>query len=159
MGSKSALKKLKKLHKKSQKLQKKSQKLTNKSLKQLNALTANPGAIAAMDPELREQVGQLSEQVIGSMVSELIQPLNPVMSWLNDGAVSMPISRRSVTPTPNLAANSSIAAANTATHSASSANAAGRIAIAQVPLKSPPCKKCPARMGGNCKCAMKKFNL
>ncbi|WP_394130689.1 hypothetical protein [Shewanella maritima] len=85
MGSKNALKKL-------NKLQKKSKKLTNKSLKQLSALAVNPGnddSIAGSHSQLHQEAGQLAEQVIGSMVSELTQPLNPVVSKLNHGTHKM----------------------------------------------------------------------
>ena len=147
MSSKSALKKLKK----------KSKKLTTKSLTQLNALTANSSKVARIQPQLKKELGQLSEQVIGDVVSELIHPLSPLISWFNDGGSRARMTPTSRVNTPiNQPANEEVAVVN------SVANNPVQIqprSIAQVPLKSPPCKRCPALAGGNCKCAMKKFNI
>ncbi|MBQ4891345.1 hypothetical protein J8L86_15935 [Shewanella sp. MMG014] len=139
MSSKSALKKLKK----------KSKKLTNKSLKQLNALTANTSKVTLLNPQLKQELNQLSGQVVGNVVSELIQPLNPVLSWFNDSGQPSHIGPVSRVKMP----------ISTAKPAATNAVQIQPRSIAQLPLKTPPCKRCPALAGGNCKCAMKKFNL
>ncbi|MBR9728808.1 hypothetical protein ACFOD0_10055 [Shewanella intestini] len=144
------------------KLKKKSKKVTSKSLKQLNALTANVnrnGEVAAslsspLSPQLTKELNQLSEQVITNVVSELIQPLNPVLSWFHHGqARSKPIvalspSNDVVSPKPAATPAARIAV-----------NARPGQSILRVPLKSPACKRCPALAGGYCKCAAKKFNV
>ncbi|MCL1046960.1 hypothetical protein L2737_16805 [Shewanella electrodiphila] len=156
MSSKSALKKLKK----------KSKKLTSKSLKQLNALTANSSKVTYIQPQLKKELGQLSEQVVGNVVSELIQPLNPLLSWFrkegvrdggfSEGGIQAKQPQSAPTNRVNTPTNSP---ANEASRSAAGAVQIQPRSIAQVPLKSPPCKRCPALAGGNCKCAMKKFNI
>ncbi|WP_153914854.1 hypothetical protein [Shewanella sp. TC10] len=145
MSSKSALKKLKK----------KSKKLTSKSLKQLNALTANSSKVAQLNPQLKQELSHLSGQVIGDVVSELVHPLNPVLSWFNEGS-----QQRRVMPTNRTKApiNPDISVTTAQPASVNAVQIQPR-SIAQIPLKTPPCKRCPALAGGNCKCAMKKFNI
>ena len=147
MSSKNALKKLKK----------KTVKVTSKSLKQLNALTSNTSKVIQLEPRLKQELNQLSEQVIGDMISEFIPPLNPIISWFNgDGQ------RRSYTPKDTSPSTNQLTAKvqNKAPQSFRPKMANSQpISIVQIPLKSPPCKRCPALASGNCKCAAKKFNI
>ncbi|MEI6859063.1 MAG: hypothetical protein V5788_04650, partial [Shewanella sp.] len=93
--------------------------------------------------ELKHEIKQVSRQTLSSVVSELSTPLTPLLSWFNEGTNLIEISsivwqqKTQLKPVNNK-------------HNA-------KIHLAQFPLKSPPCKSCPARQNGLCKCAMKKL--
>ncbi|WP_205619451.1 hypothetical protein [Ferrimonas senticii] len=87
-----------------------------------------------------QQLGGITKQAGLSAVRELATPLNPLLSWFEGGH------------------NLRFTAANQI-GAAVSSNRAAVSSIAQLPLKSPPCKSCPAKVGGLCKCARKKFGV
>lgn len=135
MSSISALKKLKK----------KTKKVTKPSVIQLQRLKKSDNASPV---NIQSDLKKLSGQVTLDVVSELAAPLNPILSWFgsNHHAISN--------------SNFSVVTAKPVIRSVSNSQPEGKvsqIALARVPLKSPPCKKCPALSGSNCKCAMKKF--
>ncbi|MCL1128700.1 hypothetical protein [Shewanella sairae] len=143
MGSKSALKKL----------MKKSQKVSSRSLKQLNSLAANNDKKQHISPNLAAELNQLSYKVIGNVVQELTPPLSPILSWLNDG-IAVNQARGSIRPAIQPATDANLPAVTSIKMMPKKS-----VSILQIPLKSPPCKRCPAKMGGNCKCAAKKLNI
>ncbi|QIZ78809.1 hypothetical protein HER31_04570 [Ferrimonas lipolytica] len=131
----SSLKKLKKL--------KKAIKPSSKSKQQLRA--TNAVTATASGSALRNELAQVSRQAGLNAVRELATPLNPLLSWFEEGR--------------NL---SFVAANESSLQRSTSAQTSQRTApqvssIARLPLKSPPCKRCPALAGGFCKCAQKRF--
>ncbi|OAN17842.1 hypothetical protein A3K86_02675 [Photobacterium jeanii] len=117
------------------------------------------------DPQLAQEMKGVSQQVVHDVVSELAVPLTPVLSWFQEGSSfsssfdsyassgeSQGIGQiKSVRPV----ANQNLAGGS----SGQGAMGQQGAALARLPLKSPPCKRCPAMSNGLCKCAMKKFNL
>lgn len=146
MNSKKALKKLKKAVINGQ--------LTG-SKKQLRALEKQPGAhrpstqhaTSDNQPRLTEEVKTVANQALMQAANELIAPLNPLLSWFGGINVSGGVT----SPRSNVSAIKQ------------SANDASPIfaikSVGHLPLKSPPCKRCPALSNGICKCAAKKFSL
>lgn len=136
MNAKKALKKLKK----------KVEKVPSRSAEQLmrlgQSVTLSAASTVAADEGIKKEVRDISQQALLSAVSELATPINPVLSWFNEGGdlhLSSASSIRSAVKLPN------------------TANA--KLALVRLPLKSPPCRRCPALNRGVCKCAAKKFNL
>lgn len=134
MSAKIALKKLKKQTKKIEK----------NSLKQLHKLVNTTDQRVLRHSELHNEIKDLSQDVIVSMMSELKTPLEPVISWFKEGLDSVEQSReivakRQISPRDKRQRR-------TVNHT-----------IMNIPLKSPACKTCPALKNGSCKCAMKKF--
>ncbi|MEI6896920.1 MAG: hypothetical protein V5786_05435 [Psychromonas sp.] len=130
MNTKKALKKLKK----------KASKVSKHSVSQLSKTMMNTVSI---NDELKHEIKQLSQQALSSAISELSTPLTPLLSWFNGGTNSIEIySAKRKQATPSIPVNNQY---NVKTQ------------LAQFPLKSPPCKSCPARENGLCKCAMKKL--
>lgn len=135
MNAKKALKKLKK----------QAEKMQSASLAQLKQLAPDDHAVGSSKAAWRHEVKGVSEQTLACMVHELATPLNPLLSWFNEGGnVVLPqsgvaIKRQSVTP------------------STPSASSLGVKTIMHLPLKSPPCKRCPALSNGICKCAAKQL--
>lgn len=114
------------------------------SMLQLNNLKSSELPASQHEP-IREDLKKLSNQVVLSMVSELSVPLNPLLSWFetsNSPIIALP--------------NRHIAQSARIT-SIGHKNAEKRNLLLMQPLKSPPCKRCPALAGGICKCARKKF--
>lgn len=107
--------------------------------------TSHPSRGYSSSKEFQE----LAEQVAISAVSELAKPLSPVISWLNDAPVGFDIST-----SQRSAANTSSLSPVKPNQTLSNVSSIGRL-----PLKSPPCKRCPALQNGLCKCAAKKFQL
>jgi hypothetical protein len=124
------------------KLKKKAKKTSSQSLKQLKNL-AKIENTPESSYRLRAELQNVSQQALVSALSELTTPLNPILSWFNEG--------------------------NTSSHRVNQFHSAGlsppvfkdvasqKISLTTLPLKSPPCKRCPALTGGRCKCAMKKI--
>ncbi|WCE30848.1 hypothetical protein [Vibrio sp. SCSIO 43137] len=127
------------------KLKKTTKKISKPSVIQLQQLKKSDSASAV---NIQADLKKLSGQVTLDIVSELAAPLNPILSWF--GSNHHAISNNgfsAITSKPVI-------------RSVSNSQPEGKvsqIALARVPLKSPPCKKCPALSGSNCKCAMKKF--
>ncbi|MGF1765344.1 hypothetical protein [Aliivibrio kagoshimensis] len=126
MGTKSALKRLKK-----------KSKITVKTLaqKQLALLKNNDiqgKGHSHNQPTLSTELKGVTYQALQSAVCELSAPLTPVLSWFNEGGVTE--SYQSEQPKTNKIRS-----------------------IAYLPLKSPPCKRCPALSNGVCKCALKQM--
>ncbi|WP_260260477.1 hypothetical protein [Vibrio intestinalis] len=141
MGAKKSLKKLKK----------KVGKVQSKSLKQLKDLAASSPSSTSKeqvsDSAWQAEFKQVSQQALVDVASELAAPLNPVLSWFNEGcSVSFQSIGQSFTPTPQ----------NTGTKKDALARPNVR-SIVHLPMKSPPCKRCPALSNGVCKCAAKKL--
>lgn len=142
MSAKKALKKLKK---------KAVKKVKSTSLNQLQSLKNTKGSVSvsqASSSRLSAELKDVANDVAVSALSELAAPLSPVLSWLNGGMHSggWESTPRVVTSTGKVA--------EPANDSAPKINS-----IAMLPLKSPPCKRCPALSNGICKCAAKKFKL
>lgn len=139
----SALKALKKLHKKALKQDKKA---GDRALRALSH-GAFPSAMPARQseaPSVDSVWGEVSQQVVGAMLGEVARPLKPLLEWFDYNEPLWSSSkgrapteaRGSMRPMPKAAPSPS---------------------ILRLPLKSPPCKRCPARSGGICQCAAKRF--
>ncbi|WP_156925654.1 hypothetical protein [Shewanella fidelis] len=127
--------------------------MTNSSLRHLNSLAANGDNSQQVSSSLASELNQLSYKVIGNVVQELTPPLSPILSWFNEGrsANQANTSSKSTGPATTLD--------NAAVVKSIKIMPKKSVSILQIPLKSPPCKRCPAKMGGNCKCAAKKLNI
>lgn len=134
MSAKKALKKLKK----------QSHKLEKKSLKQLHKLSRITTQVAANNSEWHHEIKDLSQDVIASMMSELKTPLEPVISWFKKDS-------------DNVEYNEDVIASGQILTQAKHQQRTATRSVLNIPLKSPACKKCPARANGICKCAAKKF--
>lgn len=148
MNAKKALKKLKK---------KAVKKVASSSNKQLSALKNNAlGSVvtsqsrtSSSQSELVNELKGVANQAAMSAAYELAAPLNPLLSWFNDagGVVDFTTStKKASTPLPKQSANDAAPAFSVKS-------------VGHLPLKSPPCKRCPALSNGICKCAAKKFRL
>ncbi|QLE84443.1 hypothetical protein FLM48_04675 [Shewanella sp. Scap07] len=134
LNAKKALKKLKKSAKKANK----------QSLKQLKGLHKRVTELESVNDELRVELSQLSQQALKSAVNELKTPFSPVLSWFDDGEV---VAKETTKTKQKLAPVTRLKPA------------VANKDITHFPFKSPPCKKCPARQGGQCKCALKKLAM
>ncbi|QUM82654.1 hypothetical protein HWV01_21595 [Moritella sp. 5] len=134
MSAKKALKKLKK----------QSKKIEKKSLKQLHELSKITTQVAANNSDWHHEIKDLSQDVIASMMSELKTPLEPVISWFKEGS-------------DNVEYNKEVIASGQILTLAKHQQRTATRSVLNIPLKSPACKKCPARANGICKCAAKKF--
>ncbi len=148
MNAKKALKKLKK---------KTVKKMASSSHKQLSALKNNAlsspvtskSHTFSSQSELVNELKGVANQAVMSAAYELAAPLNPLLSWFNDagGVVDFTTSaKKASTPLPKQSANDAAPAFSVKS-------------VGHLPLKSPPCKRCPALSNGICKCAAKKFRL
>lgn len=144
-----AKKALKKLYKKASSKSPSASVLQLKKLKNSNAPSATTDRKFSIDQTTKNELQDLAEQVAISAVSELAKPLNPIISWLNDApnAIHIPSQHKK-------AANSSGLTPPQSPQMLSKVTSIGRM-----PLKSPPCKRCPALENGLCKCAAKRFQL
>lgn len=140
---------LKKLYKKASTKSPSASVLQLKKLKNRNAPSATTDRKFSIDQNTKNELQDLAEQVAISAVSELAKPLNPIISWLNDAP-----STRHTLSEPKRAANSSGLTPPQSRQTLNNVTSIGRM-----PLKSPPCKRCPALQNGLCKCAAKKFQL
>lgn len=142
MSAKKALKKLK------NKATKPQENTALKALKQLK----NPQSDPSRDVRrslFSDELKTVANQAVFHVVQELTMPLNPIRSWFNDtgGVVDFTSARTgAVSGLSRQPANDS--------HNPASLKSMGHL-----PLKSPPCKRCPALASGICKCAAKKFSL
>ncbi|KLV01792.1 hypothetical protein C9I90_05740 [Photobacterium aphoticum] len=147
MDAKKALKKLKKkMH------------THNDSQRALAGLKPNVVRQRSVNDAFKGEIKQISQDTLRSLASELTTPFNPLLSWFNEGYAG-----------PSMFSAGDSVARKTTTGSASSSKpnngftvasvAPQSTSLAKLPLKSPPCKRCPAMSGGMCKCAMKKFGL
>ncbi|WP_090363839.1 hypothetical protein [Ferrimonas sediminum] len=119
------------------------------SLKKLKKLAKSGRAVAPKASRIlprpssavRSELLSITQDAGLSAARELMGPLNPLLSWFNEGAnlTFRPMAANTPVPQPGAATNN--------------------LSLARLPLKSPPCKRCPARMGGICNCARKKFAL
>lgn len=75
-------------------------------------------------------------------LSEIKAPLNPILSWFDEARTITLRSKPSI---------------NIAPVELSVSTQRRSLSLASLPLKSPPCKKCPALNSGLCKCALKRF--
>lgn len=129
------------------KLKKEVVKVQSKSLQQLKELSAHR---VNTDQHANHHIShwqsefkQVSQQTLVNVASELVVPLNPVLSWFNEGISTEFVGSRNkgvgikkdVNVRPNVKS------------------------IVHLPLKSPPCKRCPALSNGVCKCAAKKLKI
>jgi len=130
------------------KLKKKAEKAPSRSAKQLMRLGKSAASTITVDNSVKREVKDISQQAVISAISELATPLNPVLSWFNEGGDHRSLSTSSIAATPSI---------RTMTKLPSSADS--KLALVRFPLKSPPCKRCPALSNGICKCAAKKFNF
>ena len=148
MNAKSALKKL----------AKSSKRRPTSAQRHLKRLRSSPIKLESQNTKLRgipQELKAVSGDVLSAAAAELSAPLNPVLSWFNEAPVPL---------TPQFQPRES---------SSSSAKRAKRVSrnpksalqprtpshLAMVPFKSPPCKKCPAKQGAMCHCAMKKYGM
>ncbi|NOH30960.1 hypothetical protein [Vibrio mediterranei] len=142
MKAKKALKKLKKKSVKA---------IRSRSLEQLQLLKFETKAhdIKKVEskPGWSSEIKDVANDAAISALSELAAPLSPVLSWLNGGGQG------------NWSSTGKLTAANARVSSKPSSNKPNISSIASLPLKSPPCKRCPALSYGICKCAAKRFKL
>ncbi len=141
-----AKKALKKLYKKS------SKKAASHSLRQLKSLknsTSLSGSSSSQaKSEISSELKDLAGQVLLSAAHELAQPLNPVLSWFDGGGGVVDLTSPANDPvTPKISKANIIPTQNP------------NRSVVSLPLKSPPCKRCPALQNGICKCAAKKFKM
>ncbi|AKJ43097.1 hypothetical protein [Pragia fontium] len=92
---------------------------------------------------------EISQQVVGSVLVEVTKPLKPLLDWFEHGGFVT-----EVMPTKSSGARGVTPHINSARMNP---NTAATPAILRLPFKSPPCKRCPARSGGICQCAAKRF--
>ncbi|WP_114764958.1 hypothetical protein [Vibrio rhodolitus] len=142
MSAKKSLKKLKK------NVMKKAQ---TRSLKQLQNLSLPKQPTIhgthASTSGWRNEFKQVSQQALVNVASELAAPLNPVLSWFHDGnVISLP--SVGLATSPAVDGNKKDAQQRPTMKS-----------IVHLPMKSPPCKRCPALSNGICKCAAKKLQM
>ncbi len=102
--------------------------VVSNGLAQLRKLNQNP------------TVNKVARETSLAMVNEALTPFKPLFSYFNDSAGQ--ISYTSVPATPKVA---------------SIPTNVNKMSLARLPFKSPACKKCPAKMGGLCQCALKKL--
>lgn len=141
----SALKALKKLHKKASKQGSKN-KAGDRALQNLVRPAVLPGSHSrSTQSEPSDSIwSELSQQVMGSMLVEVSKPLKPLLDWFDHGGYNVPTPRQPVRngSTGNMRIQP---------------NSIAPPAILRLPFKSPPCKRCPAKSGGICQCAAKRF--
>lgn len=125
------------------KLKKKASKTSKHSSSQLNKLRNTLMSTVSVNDAFKHEMKQLSQQALLSAASELSIPFTPLLSWFNEG--TNPITLYSTKPQQTTQPRSE----NNQYHT--------KMQLAQFPLKSPPCKRCPARENGLCKCALKKL--
>lgn len=160
MDTKKALKKLKKQSKKYAKkndalvqLKKLKKKPQSSNHQHENKLSQHNNAFSGLKKELSEA----ANQAMINAAYELASPLKPVLSWFShDNSL---IDLRYITPehaekTADEAQPKRVEA--NATTNVATKNITTRT-IEHLPLKSPPCKRCPALQNGICKCAAKRF--
>lgn len=129
------------------KLKKEVVKIQSKSLQQLKDLSAHR---ASTDQHTNHHIShwqsefkQVSQQTLVNVAGELVVPLTPVLSWFNEGISTEFVSLR-----------------NKGGDTKKDVNARPNVkTIVHLPLKSPPCKRCPALSNGVCKCAAKKLKV
>ncbi|WP_070964229.1 hypothetical protein [Vibrio sonorensis] len=141
MKAKKAIKKLIKKQKKA---------VLSPSLKKLKSLknsdSAHLNKRQGSSTPISDEIKQVAEQALLSAGRELATPLNPILSWFNEGG---------------FAANYDLytqPATGDKTQQTSSVKPKIK-SVVNLPLKSPPCKRCPALNSGLCKCAVKKFGM
>lgn len=150
----SALKALKKLRKKAVKHESKI-KAGDRALRQLSRPTIQPStphsALHSNTAQSADSVwSEISQRVVGSVLSEAAKPLKPLLDWFeHSGSIALNIQGKSSSPERR--------AAPTLNSVRMSRSTAPVPAILRLPFKSPPCKRCPARSGGICQCAAKRF--
>ncbi|WP_159565885.1 hypothetical protein [Budvicia diplopodorum] len=148
----SALKALKKLRKKALKHESKN-KTGDRALQQLSRpavlpihhhLPAKP---VANDSVWRE----LSQDVFSSILGEVSKPLRPLLDWFNHSGSTGLVSNRVQAKSNSSTSRPFSGSVRIATQPVQTA------AALHLPFKSPPCERCPAKMGGVCQCAAKRF--
>ncbi|SQI36235.1 Uncharacterised protein [Leminorella richardii] len=144
----SALKALKKLHKKALKQERKA---SDRALQALSHQALPPTAPVRRNQETATNSvwGDVSQQVAGAMLGEIARPLRPLLAWFDGDDGFRPASHRPASKAWSSSMEKGSMRPVAARSSAPS--------ILYLPLKSPPCKRCPARSGGICQCAAKRF--
>ena len=141
MGSSSALKKLNKLRKKT--LGKVLAKGQSKALAELRKLEVSSRSSDVRNtPPLSREVKSIAHEALFSAARELVLPCKPLMSWFQEGH-----DWRLAMDDVSMAHDSS-----------SAKSALPEMSVLHLPLKSPACRKCPAKAGGMCRCAAKKLS-
>ncbi|WP_299020385.1 hypothetical protein [uncultured Photobacterium sp.] len=124
-------------------------KVRKKSTKALKALQQQAQPIhtsqAATFRSTNNELAAIARQAGNDALEELAAPLQPVLSWFHTGG-SEQTSRSLLSATGFSPAGS---LTQTGKKTASS--------LLRLPLKSPPCKRCPALTGNICKCAAKRL--
>jgi len=96
--------------------------------------------------DIAKQSGlEILSEVKKEVLNEARGTFNPILSWFDEAQVINVVSN-----TKQI--HSAIQSKTQAPNKASSSQQ-----LASLPLKSPPCKKCPALRNGLCKCALKRF--
>lgn len=172
-SSKSRVKQAKKLAKKQVKQLKKLHKKSAKQLKKLDKLNRKAAKAAQSMACINEQVKSLSEQISKPDSNRL--PKQQASAPKSNAALLSTVESKPATLKNNadiLASSTSLLFQEHATSgqlkklakvkglqldwSEASSSAA---LFARTPLKASPCKKCPAKAGGLCKCAIKKMSM
>ena len=127
------------------KLIKKHHNVQSNSIQKLRKIPIDNSYSSIDSTVLKAELKAISEAVSMQVLNELSAPLTPILSWFREAEYnrSRPLESRNkghVRRAPNHPMKVS-AIKN----------------ITYLPLKSPPCKRCPALEHGICKCAAKKF--
>jgi len=97
--------------------------------------------------DIAKQSGlEILSEVKREVLNEAKGTFNPILSWFDEAQVINVVSN---TKQAHGAIQSKTQAPNNKVSSSQQ--------LASLPLKSPPCKKCPALRNGLCKCALKRF--
>jgi len=82
-------------------------------------------------------------------LNEVKTPLNPILSWF-DEAQTIPLGKQ-------YGRQQGEDSKSEVKRTGVVASTADNQHLARLPMKSPPCKRCPALSGGLCKCALKRL--
>ncbi|CAG8999472.1 MAG: hypothetical protein CENE_01446 [Candidatus Celerinatantimonas neptuna] len=130
-------------------LKKKSQKL-NVSISQLQHLKQDiKKTCFTQQYSLKQDVVYLSQEVLSDVVSELVKPFQPLLSWFG---LSHDVLRYQKPRSLGAFVDPQV------DKPSKPVQKIGSISLARIPLNSPACKKCPALQGGLCRCAQKKLS-
>lgn len=147
MDAKKALKKLKKQAKKHTKNNEAITKLKKLKKKHNSKQTQHNHALG----EFKKELSEAANQAMINAAYELATPLKPVLSWFNDDNQIIDIKE--------ITSNENNQPTSRKSNSAVTKPTTGVKSIIHLPLKSPPCKRCPALQSGICKCAAKRFKM
>lgn len=126
------------------KVPKKVKKKSTKALKALQPKQYSAPQSQTYSGTVSDELADIARQAGTDALTELATPLQPLLSWFNEGSSGY--------------ANQTLSTSTRLTSVATPpGNRANSPALLRLPLKSPPCKRCPALIGDICKCAAKRL--